>query len=106
MGKIIKLQAPNHFGDCPKCKKNDGHLNIGRDHWFHCKKHRVKWWVGNNIFPDWMEETSKIWKRNATLLDHYIEIEPFQKWKFSIDENAFSLSSYQKKLEAVIKLDS
>ena len=64
MGSVIKLPAHNHFGECPKCKKNDGHLNIGRNHWYFCRKHRVKWHVGSDLFPDWHNETEDDWRRN------------------------------------------
>ena len=103
MGKVLKIQTPNHFGDCPKCKKNDGHLNVGRDHWFHCRKHQVKWYVGNNIFPDWMDETYENWKRNESLLECYLEVEPLQQWQFTVDENEFFRLRRQKKLEIVGK---
>jgi hypothetical protein len=40
----------DYFGVCPTCGSNDGFLIIGRDHWFICKEHRVKWLVGSNLF--------------------------------------------------------
>jgi len=89
MGDIIHLEAENHFGVCPKCKSSDGHLNIGRTHWFFCKKHRVKWRAGHDIFPDWRQETLVNWKHNESLLDFFMEIEPFQPWKFEADDAAY-----------------
>ena len=86
MGDLIQLPASNHFGDCPLCKGNDGHINIGREHWFICRKHRAKWYVGSNIFPDWQEETAEDWKRNEELLGCFMEIEPFQPGSFASDE--------------------
>jgi hypothetical protein len=50
-------QADGYFGWCPKCKNNDGYLNIGREHWFLCKEHKVKWCVGYNLFSSWQHET-------------------------------------------------
>jgi hypothetical protein len=89
MGSIIELPAKNHFGTCPKCKKSDGHLNIGRHHWFLCRKHRVKWKAGYDIFPDWKKEDPSVWRCNERLLDLLMEIEPFQHLSFSVDEDAF-----------------
>ena len=76
MRRIIKLPAPNHFGDCPKCRHTSGHLNIGRDYWFICKKHRVKWFVGSGIFPSWQHESERVWRQNEILLSYYMEVEP------------------------------
>lgn len=90
MGTLLQLNTQPHFGDCPKCKSNDGHLNVGRDHWFVCKKHRVKWKVGHDIFPDWRNETLMNWRRNEKLLDLFMEIEPFQAGKFRPDEALFA----------------
>jgi hypothetical protein len=89
MGNIIELPAPNHFGDCPKCRQNDGHLNIGRDHWFYCRQHRVKWRAGSELFPDWLQESEQIWEQNQALLDFFMEVEPFQQSEFPVDEEAF-----------------
>ncbi len=81
MKKVIKLPAPNYFGDCPKCRQNNGYLNIGREHWFICRKHRVKWYVGSNIFPGWRTETERAWKQNTLLLANFMEIEPLQQYR-------------------------
>ena len=69
----------NHFGNCPKCRRNDGYLNIGREHWFICKKHKVKWYAGSSIFPGWLKETETVWRQNAILLSSYLEVEPVQE---------------------------
>lgn len=45
------------FGLCPECGSNDGYINIGREHWFYCLKHRVCWCVGSNLFSSWREQT-------------------------------------------------
>jgi hypothetical protein len=46
-------RVDNCFGGCPTCHETDGFLNIGRDHWFVCHRHRVKWHVGSNLFSGW-----------------------------------------------------
>jgi len=89
MAKVIKLPAPNHFGDCPKCGKNDGYVNVGQNHWFICKKHRVKWLVGTNIFPGWRRETEKDWEHNALLLVNYMEVEPVKAWAPDRDRTVY-----------------
>ncbi len=105
MGKLIQLSASNHFGDCPKCKKNDGHLNVGRDHWYYCKRHQVKWFVGSNIFPDWLDETFDTWRQNEALLECFMEIEPLQKHKFTVDENEFFNSRRKTQLQMLLLTD-
>lgn len=93
MATILQLHPPNHFGDCPKCKKNDGRLNVGREHWFICLRHRVKWRAGYDLFPDWRQENLHIWRQNERLLDLLMEVEPIQAWKKTLLEEMF-LSYY------------
>ncbi len=78
MKKVVQLPVKNHFGDCPQCGGNDGYINIGRDHWFVCRRHGVKWYVGTDIFPGWRNENAEEWRLNAILLSHYLEVEPFK----------------------------
>jgi hypothetical protein len=77
MKKVIKLRKSAHFGVCPKCGRTSGYLNIGRDHWFICRRHRVKWYVASGIFPDWLHEDESVWKKNSELLSSFLEIEPY-----------------------------
>ncbi len=51
------MQQDDYFGLCPTCKKTDGCINIGRSHWYYCKKHKVKWCVGSNLFSYWRDQT-------------------------------------------------
>jgi hypothetical protein len=53
----------DYFGVCPTCQKTDGYTNVGRSHWFFCKEHRVKWWVGSNLFSSWQGETEEYQRR-------------------------------------------
>jgi hypothetical protein len=60
MSETPKSESNEDFypwGRCPYCRKTDGYINIGRSHWFYCKEHRVKWWVGSNLFGCWFEQT-------------------------------------------------
>ena len=63
----IKVIHPDpvqdHFGVCSACGKNDGFVNIGRGHWFFCKGHRVQWYVGDNLFSSWRQETEEEQRR-------------------------------------------
>ena len=66
----------DYFGGCPFCRRNDGCLNVHRDHWFVCHLHRVKWCVGSNLFSAWRHESKTTWTANAELLAGYVEVEP------------------------------
>jgi hypothetical protein len=86
MGSVHRLPAADHFGQCPKCKKNDGFVNIGRNHWFFCRRHRVKWYGGHDVFPGWRDEPAGLWLRNEELMSFFLEIEPFMPHRFAADE--------------------
>ncbi|MDQ3506929.1 MAG: hypothetical protein M3494_02770 [Actinomycetota bacterium] len=66
----------DHFGGCPKCGGNDGCLNVGRSHWFVCRRHKVRWFVGANLFSNWRHEEDWEWEENAKELEGYEEAEP------------------------------
>lgn len=74
-GDSVPCDDPK-FGRCPTCGRNDGYLNLGREHWFKCDEHGLKWWGGENLFSTWRDETSEIWKSNDELLGDYLEVEP------------------------------
>lgn len=44
---------PSAFGDCPECHHTDGFLNDGREQWFICRQHGVKWCAGDNVLSAW-----------------------------------------------------
>jgi hypothetical protein len=75
MGDVVKLPEPGVFGECPKCGKNDGYLNVEREHWFVCEEHRVKWFAGANLFSSWRHEPEQDWEHNYALLAGYREVE-------------------------------
>jgi hypothetical protein len=64
------------FGVCPICKGHDGYLNVGRDHWFKCDEHKVRWHVGSNLFSSWHDESEEDWEENARILSEYEEVGP------------------------------
>lgn len=74
--KVIQFPEIDYWGGCPKCGKNDGYLNAGREHWFICHRHRVKWLVGTNLFSSWQEEDESTWRRNGQVLAGYREVRP------------------------------
>jgi len=72
-------KSDNHFGVCPKCHKNNGHLNIERTHWFVCHNCKTKWNVGSNLFSAWKHEDESIWMENAKRIADYEEVEPYHE---------------------------
>jgi hypothetical protein len=47
----------HHFGVCSICHRYGVHVFVGREDWFACHRHRVKWLVGENLFSDWIYKT-------------------------------------------------
>jgi hypothetical protein len=66
----------DHFGNCPECSRTDGCLSVGSDHWYHCRMHRTKWWVGSNLFSGWRDQSEEDWARNHATLSDYREVRP------------------------------
>ncbi|MEE9250362.1 MAG: hypothetical protein V3U93_04470 [Alphaproteobacteria bacterium] len=64
------------FGGCPYCGNADGYLNDGPDHWFFCRRHKMKWRVGSNFFSGWRDENEETWLRNRFRLSEYMAVEP------------------------------
>ncbi len=64
------------FGACPQCGRYDEYLNVGRSHWLVCRRHRVKWCAGENLFSGWKSETEETWKQNAAILAGFREVMP------------------------------
>ena len=66
----------HYFGACPECGRTDGFMNVGGEHWFVCKAHETRWWVGYNLFSSWQDESEADWHSNAQLLAGYREVRP------------------------------
>jgi hypothetical protein len=66
----------DYFGGCPQCGdgQNDGYLNVGRNQWFVCHLHRLRWHVGENLFSSWKSETERDWRENWELISRYEEV--------------------------------
>jgi hypothetical protein len=73
-GLLLRFPKPGRLGDCPRCGRNDGFLNIYKSHWFICKRHKLKWYAGYDLFPGWRNETEEDWKRNLQILSQYQEV--------------------------------
>jgi hypothetical protein len=69
--------ASDYFGLCPICHREGRCRNIGRDHWFACDLHRLKWLVGSNLFSNWREEDKEQWLENERVLSAYKKAEPY-----------------------------
>lgn len=69
-------KTTSYFGGCPVCGRTDGFFNLRSCHFFVCEAHRVKWFVGFNLFRAWRQETPEIWARNAARYDDYADVHP------------------------------
>ena len=80
MGNVVtfkpRLTTDEYFGGCPHCRQNDGYMNIEREHWFFCDRHKTKWLVGANLFSGWLTEDEETWKRNGYKLAEYMSVTP------------------------------
>ena len=80
MAEVIKfpekVTTDEYFGGCPTCGKNDGYLNVARDHWMVCHEHKARWLVGSNLFSSWRDESEEDWQRNEYRMNGYAEVEP------------------------------
>ncbi len=66
-----------YFGGCRICGKNDGYLNLGREHWFVCHTHRMRWCWGSNLVSSWRFENESDWKKNWERIGGYQKCKPW-----------------------------
>lgn len=64
----------NPLGQCPKCGNCDGYVNVGKDHWGVCQEHKIKWFIGHDLFDDWKEQTQAQWDEHARELAEYEDV--------------------------------
>jgi len=76
MGKVITFPAGDSSGDCPKCGRNDGFLNVHKTHWMICHKHRLRWLLSWNLYDSWRHEDESVWLKNSYVLERYHRVEP------------------------------
>jgi hypothetical protein len=80
---IQDVQYSKLCGVCPLCDKTDGFVNLGKEHWFICRDHETKWFVGINLFEGWQNQTVAEAQSIERMLDGYKEITPL---KHRVDE--------------------
>lgn len=73
-----EIQYSMRCGVCPKCGKTDGFVNLGQEHWFICRDHKSKWFVGLNLFEGWENQTVAQTESIAIMLGGYQEIIPIR----------------------------
>ncbi len=84
MGDVVNLEpkkpryAESYYGGCPHCGRNDGFLNVEREHFFICHEHKTKWHFGSNLFSGWREESEETWQRNRFRLAEYMTVDPME----------------------------
>ena len=86
VGKVVEFPSARanvttdeYFGGCPHCGKNDEFMNVGREHWFVCNRHKTKWWIGSNLFSGWKDEDEAVWTRNEYRLERFMEVTPIHR---------------------------
>ncbi len=79
MGTVISFpdKQDDRLGLCPKCRKPPDILNVERNQYGVCHKHKVAWLVGTNQFSSWQQEDEIKWRLNAELLDNYRRVKPY-----------------------------
>lgn len=75
---IPEIQYGMRCGSCPTCGKNDGFVNLGKEHWFICREHKMKWFGGSNLFEGWKDQTIAQSLSVEALLEGYTEVLPQQ----------------------------
>jgi hypothetical protein len=96
---IIVDENDGYFGACPRCGKNDGYLNVGRDHFFVCHEHKKYWRFGSNMFSSWREQTEDERAANAELISGYEEVEPLEAGAWPRDPEAQAKALAERKRE-------
>ena len=66
-----------YFGACPVCGRGGRLRHIGRDHWFYCKEHKVKWWGGSNLIRTEEPMTAAEVATTARYLKNFVEVAPY-----------------------------
>jgi hypothetical protein len=75
-----ELPEGDYFGDCPKCGKNNGYLNVHKTHWFICETHKTCWCIGSNLFSSWKDENEETWKKNDKMLSECRVVKDWHRW--------------------------
>jgi hypothetical protein len=91
-----EAQPPDFsFGGCPTCGGDGSYRNAGREQWFICAEHRVKWLVGDNLFSSWRYESPEDEQAQRTELAGYRVVEPIFFARDAADPLAAALTLAQ-----------
>ena len=71
-----EVTTDEYEGGCPHCGGADEMLNVGRDHWIICHRHKTRWSPGSNLYSGWRHETEDDWVHNRAVLAGYTAVEP------------------------------
>jgi len=81
-----KAAPTDYFGLCPECHRPGVRVDAGKNNWFVCEEHRVRWCEGYGLFTPQTEVIREMdgeaaadeWHRkNLALLAECREVEPF-----------------------------
>lgn len=78
MTEPTREQNDGYFGWCPRCRNQDGYLNVGRGQWSYCDEHKTRWWIGSNLFSSWRLKTEDEQRQRYEAKDFgsYKDVEP------------------------------
>ena len=51
------ITVDERFGGCPECGGNDGYVNAEAPHWGVCQAHKLRWYVGFDLFSPRKDES-------------------------------------------------
>lgn len=67
----------DYYGTCPVCHEQPVIANVGRKHFASCEDHAVYWFIGENLFSGWRDESPELWERNRAFLRACKCVEPY-----------------------------
>jgi hypothetical protein len=79
--KEAMVYDPADWGGCPECHATHGYLNVlgdlGMEHWFFCENHKVRWYVGTDLFSSWRDMPSDALQKQA---EQAKALKPVERW--------------------------
>ncbi len=76
----------DHEGACPVCGRSDGFINIRKQQWGGCRRHKVRWLIGLNVYSGWMHQNEADWQKNADMLSGWREVKPVFPQTYKVDD--------------------
>jgi hypothetical protein len=80
--------SERYFKGCPICGEDDGYMNHGRVHFNVCKKHKLKWRIGENLFSSWKYETKEEREEQIRSLSEFTDATDWNRTTGNSDESA------------------